>query len=149
MRFARVSLLILLLPFLTPSLYAADIEAGEKRAAQCFGCHGADGISLNPLYPNLGGQSAEYLIKQLNAFRSGERADAFMTPMFSGLSDIPMLKMYRLILPARALNHRHRFPPVVKEKRLQPPPLKYWPQWRRCIRVLHLAYLLLPSHPHL
>ena len=70
MRFARVSLLILLLPFLTPSLYAADIEAGEKRAAQCFGCHGADGISLNPLYPNLGGQSAEYLIKQLNAFRS-------------------------------------------------------------------------------
>ena len=87
MRFSRVSLLILFLPFLTPSLQAADIEAGEKRAAQCFGCHGADGISLNPLYPNLGGQSAEYLIKQLNAFRSGERSDPFMTPMVGSMSN--------------------------------------------------------------
>jgi nitrite reductase (NO-forming)/hydroxylamine reductase len=88
MHFSRVTLLILFLPFLMPSLHAADIDAGEKRAAQCFGCHGADGISLNPLYPNLGGQSAEYLAKQLNAFRSGERSDAFMTPMVSSMSDV-------------------------------------------------------------
>jgi len=87
MRFFKESLFILLLPFLASSLQAADIEAGEKRAAQCFGCHGADGISLNPKYPNLGGQSTEYLIKQLNAFRSGERSDAFMTPMVSTMTD--------------------------------------------------------------
>jgi nitrite reductase (NO-forming)/hydroxylamine reductase len=72
---------------MVPSLQAADIKAGEQRAAQCFGCHGSDGISLNPKYPNLGGQSAEYLTKQLNAFRSGERSDPFMTPMVSTMSD--------------------------------------------------------------
>ena len=87
MCFSRLVLSILIVLFLTPSLQAADIEAGKNRASQCFGCHGADGISLNPKYPNLGGQSAEYLSKQLNAFRSGERSDPFMTPMVTTMSD--------------------------------------------------------------
>jgi cytochrome c553 len=34
-------------------LMAADIEAGKQRASACFGCHGPEGISLNPKYPNL------------------------------------------------------------------------------------------------
>jgi len=87
MHYSRASLFFVVLLFLTPSSWAIDIEAGAKRAAQCFGCHGADGISLNPKYPNLGGQSTEYLIKQLNAFRTGERSDPFMTPMVSTMSD--------------------------------------------------------------
>ena len=69
------------------SVWAADIEAGRQRASACFSCHGPDGISLNPKYPNLAGQSAEYLIKQLNAFRSGERADPIMTPMAGSMND--------------------------------------------------------------
>ncbi len=69
-------------------LLAVDIEAGKQRAAQCFGCHGPEGISTNPKYPNLAGQSAEYLMKQLNAFRTGERSDPFMTPMANIMSDV-------------------------------------------------------------
>ncbi len=87
MSFSRTSFFIIIVLFLTPSLQAVDIVAGEKRAAQCFGCHGVDGASLNPKYPNLGGQSAEYLMKQLNAFRSGGRSDPFMTPMVSTMTD--------------------------------------------------------------
>ena len=80
--------LILLSTFLfTPILSAADLEAGQQRASACFGCHGADGISLNPKYPNLAGQSAEYLVKQLNAFRSGSRNDPVMSPMAVLMSD--------------------------------------------------------------
>ena len=46
-----------------------------------------EGISTNPKYPNLAGQSAEYLMKQINAFRSGDRSDPFMTPMAGQMSD--------------------------------------------------------------
>lgn len=87
MCFSRISFLVLVAIFLIPSSWAGDIKAGEQRASACFGCHGPDGISLNPKYPNLAGQSAEYLIKQLDSFRSGERKDPFMTPMTSTMSD--------------------------------------------------------------
>jgi nitrite reductase (NO-forming)/hydroxylamine reductase len=67
--------------------WAADVQAGQQRASTCFACHGADGISLNPNYPSLAGQSVEYLVKQLNAFRSGSRSDPVMGPMAQSLSD--------------------------------------------------------------
>jgi len=41
-----------------------DIEAGKLRASACFSCHGLEGVSANLKYPNLAGQSAEYLMKQ-------------------------------------------------------------------------------------
>ncbi|MGB2079749.1 MAG: c-type cytochrome [Vibrio sp.] len=66
---------------------AADIEAGQAKAAVCAACHGADGMAILPTYPNLKGQNAPYLEKQLNAFRSGERNDPLMTPMAKPLSD--------------------------------------------------------------
>jgi len=72
---------------LAPSVWGADLEAGQQRASSCFSCHGPDGISLNPNYPNLAGQSADYLSKQLNAFRSGDRKDPIMAPMAQSLSD--------------------------------------------------------------
>ncbi len=81
-------LLIIGIFFIASPAWAADIEAGKLRASACFSCHGPDGISLNPKYPNLAGQSAEYLIKQLDSFRSGERVDPIMTPMASSMSDV-------------------------------------------------------------
>jgi cytochrome c553 len=66
---------------------AGDIAAGKTRAASCAGCHGADGISANPLWPNLAGQKAPYLVKQLKAFRDGVRQDPMMSPMARPLSD--------------------------------------------------------------
>lgn len=71
---------------LTSSLYAADINAGEKKAAVCAGCHGAKGISTNFIYPNLAGQKAAYLATQLRAFKKGTRTDAMMKPFAEQLS---------------------------------------------------------------
>ncbi len=65
----------------------ADIKAGQARATACFSCHGVNGFSVNPQYPSLVGQSVEYLIKQIDAFRSGKRADPVMGPMAKTLSD--------------------------------------------------------------
>jgi len=86
--FTAISLVLSTLLWLNPVIAAeADIEAGKQRASACFSCHGPEGISLNPKYPNLAGQSAEYLAGQLNAFRKGDRKDAIMTPMASSMSD--------------------------------------------------------------
>jgi nitrite reductase (NO-forming)/hydroxylamine reductase len=84
--YAITSLVLFTLLYFNP-LAAADIEAGKQRATACFGCHGVEGISLNPKYPSLAGQSAEYLVKQLTAFRNGDRKDAIMSPMAGSMSD--------------------------------------------------------------
>ena len=66
---------------------AGDVDAGKAKAASCAGCHGANGISNNPMWPNLAGQQPGYLVKQLKAFRDGSRQDPMMTPMAAPLSD--------------------------------------------------------------
>lgn len=66
---------------------AADATAGAKIAnSACAACHGADGNSPAPTFPKLAGQSAEYMVKQLTNFKSGERNNAIMAPMASALS---------------------------------------------------------------
>lgn len=66
---------------------AADVEAGKTKSAVCVACHGPEGKSSNPLWPNLAGQKDQYIMKQLKAFRAGERKDPLMSPMAAGLSD--------------------------------------------------------------
>ncbi|NIR62015.1 MAG: cytochrome c [Gammaproteobacteria bacterium] len=66
---------------------AGDPEAGKQKAATCAGCHGPKGVSNNPEWPNLAGQKEQYLIKQVKAFRDGERSNNLMSPMAKGLSD--------------------------------------------------------------
>ena len=65
--------------------YAADIEAGKEKAAICAGCHGADGHAMNPEWPNLAGQNAKYIEKQLKSFQNGNRKNDMMTPMAQSL----------------------------------------------------------------
>lgn len=69
------------------SLAGGDAAAGKAKAAVCAGCHGANGVSANPLWPNLAGQKDAYLVKQLKAFREGTRSDPMMSPMAKPLSD--------------------------------------------------------------
>ncbi len=73
-----------------------DPVAGKKKAATCFSCHGVDGVSLSPNYPHLAGQPESYLIKQIQAFRSGSRKDPIMSPMANSLnnSDIANVAAY-------------------------------------------------------
>ena len=78
------------------SMAGGDAAAGKAKAAVCAGCHGANGVSANPLWPNLAGQKEAYLVKQLKAFRDGSRSDPMMTPMAKPLSaaDIENLAAY-------------------------------------------------------
>ena len=66
---------------------AADIEAGKAKSAVCAACHGGEGISPTPVWPNLAGQKEQYLAAQITAFRDGTRQNAQMSPMVANLSD--------------------------------------------------------------
>ncbi len=72
---------------------AADIEAGKAKTAVCMACHGADGNSVNVIWPRLAGQHASYLLKQLRDFKSGKRYDPTMVGMVALLTDEDMVNI--------------------------------------------------------
>jgi cytochrome c553 len=72
------------------ALAQGDIAAGKQKAAQCAACHGADGNSTNPEWPKLAGLGQQYIVKELKAFKSGERKNPLMTPQAQGLSEQDM-----------------------------------------------------------
>lgn len=68
-----------------------DLAKGEASyGAVCAACHGADGNSGTPAYPKLSQQHPEYLVKQLQEFKSDKRANAIMKGFASALSDEDM-----------------------------------------------------------
>ena len=69
---------------------AGDAAAGKAKAATCNACHGANGISAVPTYPNLAGQKEAYLVKQMKAFKDKSRKDPTMNAMAAPLSDTDM-----------------------------------------------------------
>lgn len=86
----KKTLLFMAAAALSTLTMAADVDAGKAKAATCAGCHGTNGISMIPTYPNLAGQKAPYLESALKAYRSQERAGgqaAVMYGMAAPLSD--------------------------------------------------------------
>ena len=67
-----------------------DLAKGEASFAVCSSCHGADGNSGTPANPKLAQQHPEYLVKQLQEFKSGKRANAIMMGFAAGLSEDDM-----------------------------------------------------------
>ncbi|MBL4631380.1 MAG: cytochrome c [Paraglaciecola sp.] len=68
-------------------ILAADIAKGKSKSVVCAACHGNNGISIIPMYPNLAGQKEQYLTLQMKAFRDGVRKNMLMAPMVASLSD--------------------------------------------------------------
>jgi cytochrome c553 len=76
---------------------AADAMTDSQKAAvrktveTCGTCHGVNGRSVSPTFPNLASQLAPYIELQLKAFKDQSRADpdaqAYMWGMASQLSD--------------------------------------------------------------
>ena len=75
------AIVIVLLSLMSITSYAADIQAGKIKSAACAGCHGSDGNSISGTWPNLAGQHASYLVKQLKNYKSGARINATMQGM--------------------------------------------------------------------
>ena len=61
--------------------------AGEAKAADCIGCHGAEGVSVDLPGPTLAGQNAAYLVGSFMAYKTGARSEAMMSAAAEGASD--------------------------------------------------------------
>ena len=67
-----------------------DAERGKTKAAACGACHGADGNSANPQWPNLAGQHASYIAAQLQAYKTQTRKNPIMLGQAANLSEQDM-----------------------------------------------------------
>jgi cytochrome c553 len=81
---------------------AAAIGSGATLALRCSMCHGAEGLSGTGI-PNLAGEQAVAIYKQLVDFQTGARTSAVLQPLVVGLSDADMrnLAAYYAYLPRR------------------------------------------------
>lgn len=66
---------------------AGDPVRGQQLSITCTACHGADGNSTIPTYPNIAGQHESYIYKQLMEFKSGKRDNAIMKGITLGLTE--------------------------------------------------------------
>ncbi len=73
-----------------PAPVKVDLVKGAATAAVCAACHSFDGSRGSPAQPILQGQHPEYLVKQLNEYKSGARANAIMSGMAATLSESDM-----------------------------------------------------------
>ncbi len=83
----------------------ADAEFGEQiyrggfkpmKISACMSCHGPSGHGIPPNFPRLSGQHADYIEKQLLAFKDGSRKDTMMNPISFSLTaqQIKQLALY-------------------------------------------------------
>ena len=80
----------------------ADSAATKQKALTCAACHGAAGISPNPLWPNLAGQKEQYIFAQLKAFHDGVRINPLMTPQAKMLDEGEMRDLARYFAELKA-----------------------------------------------
>jgi cytochrome c553 len=65
--------------------------AGKTGSELCQGCHGEVGLSLEDLIPNLAGQYAKYIAKQLRNFQTGARTHQIMSAMATTINDAQLI----------------------------------------------------------
>ena len=95
--------------------HALAQQADEARAKKiaggsCFLCHGAQGESTSEIFPKLAGQHAEYISKQLEAFKTGQRKSTTMADMVGKLTPDEM----------HALGRYYEKMPVVQTEAKEP-----------------------------
>ncbi len=99
-RMPAVSLLALSLAVLSATAWAqapataGDAVEGAKKISMCVGCHGIVGYktAFPEVYtvPKIGGQQAAYIVKALQAYKSGDRSHPSMKGIAATLSDKDM-----------------------------------------------------------
>jgi cytochrome c553 len=72
------------------SYVEGDPEAGKEKSQACVACHGQDGNSNNPQWPNLAGQHAKYLYHSLMLYKEQERPNQVMWGQAGNLSEQDM-----------------------------------------------------------
>jgi cytochrome c553 len=93
-----------------PAFAKGDAEAGKTKSATCPACHGPDGnAGIDPQYPRLAGQYADYIARALHEYKADGRKNPIMKGFAATLSDadIADLAAYYSTLPGSKLTDLH------------------------------------------
>ena len=87
----QISLAVAALMGATSAAQAQSVEAGAKKVAMCFGCHGIVGYRADfpevHQVPMLDGQNPKYIVAALTEYAKGERKHPTMQGIAKSLSD--------------------------------------------------------------
>jgi cytochrome c553 len=98
----------LLLTLAIPAMAASgDPEVGRKKSAPCAACHGANGVSASPEFPNLAGQYADYLQSALTHYKNGKRKNPIMQAQVEKLSTKDIMDLAAYFASQKALQVKH------------------------------------------
>lgn len=84
-------IIVLSLIFSSVVFSKGNVAEGLKKAEQvCVACHGLDGLGIDDTYPKLAGQFADYMVKALSDYKSGDRKNAIMSGFAASLTEQDM-----------------------------------------------------------
>jgi cytochrome c553 len=89
---------------ITPLAFASgDASVGKKLSTPCAACHGAEGVSASPEFPNLAGQHPDYLVAALKHYKNGKRKNAIMADQVKNLEPKQMADLAAYFSSQRGL----------------------------------------------
>ena len=105
----RTAFLAALLVAASPVAFASsgDASVGKKKSTPCAVCHGAEGVSVSPEFPNLAGQHADYLETAMRHYRNGKRKNPIMAEQVKNLSQKDMLDLAAYFSSLRGLQVKY------------------------------------------
>jgi cytochrome c553 len=105
---ARLALLPLAFALALPAMGASgDPEVGRKKSTPCQVCHGPEGISVGPEFPNLAGQHADYLLAVMHHYRNGKRKNPIMKAQVEKLTEKDLVDLAAFFSHQRGLAIKH------------------------------------------
>jgi cytochrome c553 len=86
---------------------SGDAEVGRKKSGPCAACHGANGVSASPDFPNLAGQYPDYIEKALTHYKNGKRKNPIMQAQVTNLTPKDILDLAAYFSHEKALVVKH------------------------------------------
>jgi cytochrome c553 len=86
---------------------SGDAEVGKKKSTPCAVCHGENGVSPSPEFPNLAGQHPDYLEAALKHYKNGKRKNPIMQAQVANLTPKDMMDLSAYFASQRGLQLKH------------------------------------------
>lgn len=103
----RTLLLALVLATAPAAFASGDPAVGKKKSTACAACHGAEGVSPSPEFPDLAGQYADYLESAMRHYKNGKRKNPIMAEQVKGLSEKDMMDLAAYFASQRGLRTKY------------------------------------------
>ena len=107
MKTIRILLAATLVAFTGSAFASGDASVGQKKSTPCAVCHGAEGVSPSPEFPNLAGQYPDYIETALKHYQNGKRKNPIMAAQVKELKAKDIQDLAAFFSSQRALSVKH------------------------------------------